>query len=103
MVAALNLANLGTNFLDYAGSLVAEYHRPHRYAPLAAHHVIVSSAQTYGRDAHQYLGGPRRIERDVLDRHWCTDVAKNCSKAIHKHTVHLHPRPYQRSCLSKNS
>ena len=85
MVAAFNFPNIGANLLNYTGSLVAEYHRPHRDAPLAAHHVIVSAAQTYSRDAHQYLGWPRRIERNVLDRHWFTDVAKNGSKAIHNH------------------
>jgi hypothetical protein len=58
VVAALNFADLGPNFFHYAGSLVAEHHWPRRYAPLAAHHVIVSAAQAYGSDAHQYLGGP---------------------------------------------
>jgi hypothetical protein len=89
VVAPFNLVDLSAGFFDYTGSLVAEHHRPHRYAPLAAHHVIVGAAQTDGRNAHQYLSGPRRIERDALNRHWCTDVAKNCSKAIHKLTVHL--------------
>jgi hypothetical protein len=89
VVAALNFADLGPNFFDYAGSLVAEHHWPHRYAPLAAYHVIVSAAQAYGGDAHQYLGGPRRIERDLLDRHRSANVAKYGSKAIHKPTVHL--------------
>src|SRR5208282_6019192 len=91
VVAALNFADRGTNVFDHAGSLVAEHHGPHRYAPLAAHHVIVSAAQAYGGDAHQDLGGSRRIERDGLDRHRCADVAKYGSKAIHKPTVHLHP------------
>ncbi len=95
MVAQLNSTNRGTNFFDYAGSLVAEHHWPHRYAPLAAHHVIVGAAQAYGRDAHQYLGGARRIERNVLDRHRCADIAKYGSKRIHKPTVYLHSLAYQ--------
>jgi hypothetical protein len=44
VVAALNLVDLGTNLFDYTGSLVAEHHRLHCYAPLAAHHVIVGAA-----------------------------------------------------------
>jgi hypothetical protein len=69
VIATLNFADLGTNCLDYTGSLVAEYHRPHRYAPFAAYHVIIGAAQTDGRDAHQNLGVPWWIERDALDRH----------------------------------
>ena len=48
VITAPNFANLGTNCLDDTGGLVAEYHRPHGYAPLSAHHVIVGAAQTDG-------------------------------------------------------
>jgi hypothetical protein len=68
VVAALNFADFGTDFFDYTGSLVAEHHWPHGYAPLAAHYVIVGTAQACGGDPHQYLSGSWRIEGNMLDR-----------------------------------
>lgn len=44
VVASLNFADLGTNFFDYTGSLVAEHHRSHCYAALASHHMIIGTA-----------------------------------------------------------
>ena len=83
MVAALNFANLGANCLDDTGGLVAEHHRSHRYAPFAAHHVIVGATQAYRGDAHQHLSGARRIECDALDRHRCAHVAKKGGEGFH--------------------
>ena len=84
VVAGLDAADRGADVFDHAGGLVAEHHRPHRHAPLAAHHVIVGAAQAYRGDAHQDLGGPRRIERDALDRQRRADVAKKGGHGLHE-------------------
>ena len=68
VIAGLDAVDRGADGFDHAGRLVAEHHRPHRHAALAAHHVIVGAAQADGGDAHQDLGRRRRIERDALDR-----------------------------------
>ena len=76
VIADANSADCGANFFNDAGSLVAEHHRPHGHAALAAHDVIICAAQTDGGNAHQDLGRRRRIERDALDRQRRAGVAE---------------------------
>ena len=84
VVASLDAADGGgADGFNHAGGLVAEHHRPHRHPPLAANHVIVGAAQADRGDAHQHLGGARRVERDALDRHRGADVAKQGGEGFH--------------------
>ena len=84
VVVRLDAGDRSADGFDHAGRLVAQNHRPHRHAPLAAHNVIVGPAQADGSDAHQNFGRRRRIERDALDRYRRADVAKQGSARVHE-------------------
>ena len=84
VVTRFNTAHRGANFFDYTCSFMAEHHRPHRYAALTAHHMIIGATQAYGRNAHQDFSRCRRIERDALDRYRCTNLTKKGGQGIHE-------------------
>jgi hypothetical protein len=65
------------NFFDYTSRLVTKHHRPHRYAALTAHHMVIGAAQAHGRDAYQNFSSCRSIELDGFNRYRCTNVTKN--------------------------
>jgi hypothetical protein len=79
VVTQFNADHRGADSFDYTCSFMAEHHRPHRYATLTAHHMIVGAAQAYSSNAHQDFSRCRRIEFDALDGCRCPDVAKNGS------------------------
>ena len=83
VIAGLDAANSVADFFDHAGGLMAEHHRPHGDPPLAAHDVIIRAAQPHRGNAYQHFGGPRRIQRDALDRDGGTDFTKNSRKRFH--------------------
>ena len=83
VIARLDAADRLTDLFDHARGLVAQHHRPHRHPPLAAHDVIVGTAQAHRGNAHQHLGRPRRIERDALDRDRGAHFTKNSRARFH--------------------
>ena len=84
VVARLDAGDRSADGFDHAGRLVAQNHRPHRHAALAAHNVIVGAAQADGGDAYQDLGGRRRIKRDALNRYRRADVAEQGGAYVHE-------------------
>ena len=67
----------------HAGGLVAEHHRVHRDAALAAHHVQVGAAQADGGDAHQHFAGFWCVEFDRLDRQRRAYVTEQSGEGVH--------------------
>ena len=92
VVTQLNSADSGANLFNHACCLVPEHHRLHGYTAFAAHHVIVSAAQTYRNDAHHHFGRPRRIKCDPLNRQRFANGAKYGSDRIHELCCNNRPK-----------
>ena len=83
MVAGRDAFDLGSDRFNHARRLVAEHHRRHGDAPLAAHDMIVRAAQADGRNADHDFRGAGGIERDALERQRFSDFAKDGGETVH--------------------